>query len=157
MLGVAAAGSKFLSASQTPMLTWCHCHCFICLCSKAWASAFAYILWGSHLVNYLVTIPPPFGLLSQFFLWEFRGKSLNLIPITGILQPLPINLRSRLPTVRLSRISLSKFLTPFPPYTPILYLAECLPKPCLFTLSILWAEIPLSTGPVPQCLFRSSG
>lgn len=125
------------------MLIRGHLHCFICLCWNAWASAFAYILWASYLVNCLVPVPPPFALLSLVLMWEFGGKSPSLIPTTVTLQPLPVHLRGQLPTTGLRRIMLSKVRTLFPSLTLRLYRADCFPEPCLFKPSIFCCELGL--------------
>lgn len=81
---------------------------------------------------------------------------LSLIPISGSLQHLSIHLRGQLPSIRVLKIILPKFLIPFPTYTSKISLIECFPEPCFFKLPTLWVEMLLSTEPVAQCLFRSS-
>ena len=84
----------------------------MCLCSKAWASAFACILWGFYLVNYQGAIPLPCDLLSQLVMWEFGGKSLSLIPINAASAYKSQELTTywRLPRIQFSLVSSSVWL-----------------------------------------------
>lgn len=146
-----------LSAIQTPTCIRDHAVYFIHHCSKAWDFAFDYILWVSYWVSCLVSAPLSFTLLSQYLVCEFGAKFLSFILTAGTLQPL-VSYTSHGPTACSGTFKSCS----------IKFLIHSLSIPLYFVLLTAFfynaylnfphlVEIILSDGPVPQCLFRSSG